>query len=459
MLDQQSVTLYSVEAEQALIGGLLIDPSQIPEVQEMLKFDDFFIQKNRVIMDAIEKLFDIDAQIDVITVAELAIKITGDDDLFTYIVELSSNVSGSANVCSYARIIAENAIKRRVMTMTQVVSTYILNKPQATQDDVLNFAQNAMLDMEANHNDGLETIDMNSAIKNYVADLDARFRSDGKINGYSTGFDAIDEITNGWRKGELIIIAGRPSMGKSTYALQSASKMSIDQGLRGLFFSLEMSTEQLTEKLMACHGKVPLKFLKNPNQYRDDETVWPKLELGARILKDKKFQLVHCPGMHINQLKAYARKYHRRQPLDFIVVDHIHLMDADGQSRERQLASISGALKALAGQLNIPVLALAQLNRGVESRTDKRPMMSDLRDSGSIEQDADIIQFVYRDDYYNDDPMNPNKGLVLIDTVKHRMGENGPAYLENRYDQSRLENSMRGFQFPQKQKSSYISKL
>ena len=185
--------------------------------------------------------------------------------------------------------------------------------------------------------------------------------------------------------------------------------------------------------------------MKDPAKYPNGDAQWPNVEFGARQLKDSPLSIIHCPEININQIKAYVRKSARKTKIDFIIVDHIHIMGAvdERQSRERQIAQITGGLKAISGQLGIPVIALAQLNRGVEQRPDKRPMMSDLRDSGSIEQDADVIQFVYRDDYYNDDHNNPNFGLVMLDTVKQRMGENGAVYFENRFDQSRVESTNR----------------
>ena len=444
--------LANLQAEEALVGIMLTNPDSIIDCQELVKPEEFFYEKTRSLFTVICQISDAGGQVDALTVGDAL------PELYDDILELAVNALSVANIKSYSSIVSENATKRRVLAMARTVADYIVTKPEATKTDVVNFAQSAMIDFETNHQDGVQFFDMKTGIKQYVQCLDARHKADSSLTGYSTGFEAIDEVTNGWRRGELIIIAGRPSMGKSTYALQSASMMSISQKLNGLFFSLEMSSDQLMEKLIACHGNVPLNFLKAPAKYPNAESCWPMVELGARRIKDAPFNLVHCPGIHINQLRTYARKAHRRQPLDFIAVDHIHLMDADGQSRERQLASISGGLKTLAGQLNIPVLALAQLNRGVEQRQDKRPMMSDLRDSGSIEQDADIIQFVYRDDYYNDDEMNQNKGLVLIDTVKHRMGQNGPAYLENRYDVSKLEPTNRYMQFNQQKGASKFLK-
>lgn len=456
MIPMVGQVLASQQAEEALLGIMLVNPDAVVDCQELVKVDDFMYSKSRQIFDAIDKLSDIGQQIDVVTVGTFL----KDDDLFQYMVDIASRAMSVVNLKSYAKIVTDYAVKRRVMAMATSVSKYIFENDKASKDDVVNFAQTAMIDFESSHEDGVKVTEINKAIKDYVVALDARFRSDTTLTGFSSGFEAIDAVTNGWRRGELIIIAGRPSMGKTTYALQTTSLMSVNQGLNGLFFSLEMSNDQLMEKLIACHGQCDLEFLKSPSKYRRQEEMWPRVEYGARMLKDKPFNIIHCPGIHINQLKTYARKAHRKKPLDYIAIDHIHLMNSDGQSRERQLASISGALKTLAGQLNIPVIALAQLNRGVEQRQDKRPMMSDLRDSGSIEQDADIIQFVYRDDYYNEGEMSPNRKLVLIDTVKHRMGQNGPAFFENRYDQSRLVPTQRVMQFePKGNASKYLDRL
>lgn len=437
--DQVNV-LASMEAEEAIVGRLLVNPEPLPDVQEITNSREFFYAKTRALFAAIEKLGDVDAEIDVITVATMATSDTGDQSIFAYAVELSANATGTANIKSYAHIISERSLKRKVLDMANGLATYVSTSTSATKDDVLNVAQTAMIELESSQSDAYEETGINECIKSYVGLLDERFRSNGAIKGHSTGFEALDELTGGFSEG-LYILAARPSMGKSTLALMFAAQMSTRQKLRGLFFSLEMNKNQLTEKLIACYGKVPLKFMKDPANYPNADAQWPNVEFGARQLKDAPLSIIHCPEININQIKAYVRKASRKNKIDFIVVDHIHIMGAVDEKlgRERQIAQITGGLKSLSGQLGIPVIALAQLNRGVEQRPDKRPMMSDLRDSGSIEQDADVIQFVYRDDYYNEDRTSPNFGLVMLDTVKQRMGENGAVFFENRFDQSRVE--------------------
>jgi replicative DNA helicase len=446
----QNVT-SSIEAEQSLIGGLLLDPTPIHEVIDLLTEQDFYVRFNRLAWSAIASIVSDGGQVDAFLVADKLSSVTGESCL-PRIIELMDSSSGSSNAIAYARVILEKSLKRKTLEASNAISRFIIDTPTATIAQVTEFAQSTIFGLETHDEKGISASTMNEALKRAVEDVGRRFDHGAGLEGHSTGMQRIDELTNGYKRGELIVLAARPSMGKSTIAVQQAGFMGLNSGLRGLFFSLEVPERELTKKLIACTGHIDLNTIKNPRGC--NESFWPALESSVSRLKNSRLQLIDCPGIHINQIRSYSRKAARREKLDFIFVDHIHLVRADGQSREREVAAISGGLKTLAIELDIPVIALAQLSRKIEERsiTDRRPQMSDLRDSGAVEQDADIIQFVYRDDYYN--PNGMNNGLIEVLQRKNRNGELGEAYFQNVYSQSRVEPTNRFPVFEEKKKSS-----
>jgi replicative DNA helicase len=443
--------ICSVEAEQSLIGGLLIDQTPIGDVMDIITTEDFFVILHRLIWGVITATVDDSGVLDMFIVAGKLSDATGGENHLPSLLALMDNSVGSSNAMAYARVIIEKSLKRKTLEATNSISRYVTEKPQATIDEVTEYAQNLILNLNDRGDQGVKSSTMNEALKRAVSDIDARSKADVGLEGLSTGMPRIDELTNGYKRGELIVLAARPSMGKSTIALQQAAHLSAFQHKRGLFFSLEVPERELTKKMIACIGKIDLATIKNPKGCR--EGFWNDLEKSVRLLKDGGLRIIDCPGIHINQIRSYSRKANRREKLDFIFIDHIHLVRADAQSRERELAIISGSLKTLAIELDIPVIALAQLSRKVEERSpdNRRPMMSDLRDSGAIEQDADIIQFVYRDDYYNQD--GNNQGLVEILQRKNRNGELGDAYFDNFFNQSRVVETNRYPNYTESKKS------
>lgn len=433
--------------EQALIGGLIINPITFHDVNEIVDIDDFYNIDHRRIFKAIKKLIDDGMDVDVVAISDIVeVEKQG---IFSYVTDLATNCAGSSNVFFYAKIIRDKAQKREVIWSANQIIKYTNEMTDATSEDVISFANSCFSKIDNRSSSGFELVAMDSALKSFVNDLEERFNSDDdKLNGLSSGLPDIDLLTNGLKPGHLIILGGRPSMGKSTLALQMAFNASERDSANGIFFSLEMPNNDLMQKLIACAGHVNLRDLENPKQANDE--FWNVLANAAGRVKNVKLKTMYCHGAHINQIIANARKAHRVEPLDYIVIDHIHFLDSDGDTNERELSKITKSLKALAGQLNIPVIALAQLNRGLEKRHDKRPVISDLRGSGSIEEDADLIFFVYRDDYYNDDEYNPNKGLIQLELAKHRNGKIGKAFFEHRLDQSRVEPTKRVLHFTDK---------
>lgn len=438
------MNLFSETAEQAVIGAMLKDPSLIDDILEIVQPDDFLIPVNQAIMKASVLLSNEQKNIDVITLTERLIH--SHDGILELLADLATGVASKTNIKAYSQAVKDFSLKRNLYYAAQEVLTMLNQNPDLDAEKAVNGAQTLFSNFENSLEEKFEIKNINQSLKGYVAELDRRFERGDELNGWSTGLNAIDAILDGLKQQHLVVIAGRPSMGKSTYGLQIAGHASIHEKLTGIYFSLEMGGNELTEKLIACFGRINLEFLKNPKKNATEE-IWPKLQNAACKIKDSNLHIADCPGMHINQLKTYARKFHRKNKLDFIVVDHINIMSGDGESETLRIGSVSKGLKQLAKELNITSIALSQLNRKVEDRANKRPVLSDLRGSGSIEEDADAVQFVYRDDYYNDSPDNPNKGLVEIVTAKHRGGKLGESVLENCYHQSRLEDTDRIVQY------------
>lgn len=444
-----SQILTSLEAEQSLIGALLVDQSALVDVQEILSPSEFFQASHHHAFAAMANLAEQGKDIDVITVCE-RISATGQDADLTYLSDLAFNVTGTGNVLSYARIIHDRAMKRKVAQAGADIQRWMHDHPEAKASEFIEHAQSLVIGLDDRKEVAAGSVAIADAAQNYINELKRRYEDGDVLRGLATGLVDIDRRLNGMKKGNLILVAARPSMGKTTYALQSGLDITANQKKRGLFFSLEMTEDELMQKAYACIGRIPLDLLEKPTD-RFFQDFGNNLHAAVAKFKSSDFHIIDCPNIHINQLKSYARKSHRRAPVDFIMVDHIHLMDSDGQTREQQISKISSGLKGLAKELDCPVIALAQLNRSVEQRPNKRPILSDLRDGGTLEQDSDVVQFLYRDEYYDED--SPNKGIVELHTAKYRNGKVGRDYLANRFDQSRLENFTGPIETPQPKKS------
>lgn len=436
-----SGVVSSVEAEQSVLGSLLLDSGAVADVLDVLSEADFYRQDHRIIFSAIAGLANDGSPVDIITVSEKVTAVNGPGKVpMAYLAELAGGVAGTANVLAYAKIVFERSIKRQVLAAVLDVNKFVLGTPAATAEQVVNRAQTALIELDDRSDRSTRAVPVNEALRSYVADLDNRLRNGDQLQGFASGFSHLDRTLNGWKRGHLIIIAGRPSMGKSTYALQLGTHLSVMQKLNGLFFSLEMSQNELTEKMIACVGKIDLEWLQRPKEVRD-ENFWPMVEAGARQIKDSPIAIVESPGIHVNQVKSYARKAHRRQKLDWIMIDHAHIMGGNGETRQLEISDITKGLKSLAVELQIPVFLLAQLNRDLEKRkfSERAPKLADLRDSGGLEQDADIVQFIFRADYYSDNPHSSNEGLIQVETAKHRNGKKGIHTFLNHFSQSRME--------------------
>lgn len=388
---------YSQEAEQGVLGAMLIRPELIDILSADLKVSDFFFADNRDVFKAIMALKDEGAGIDFLTVAERIGKLANGDNAISYTGEIQRNTPSVANAKSYAHTVLERSIDRALMSASQAV--YEIADSDSSTEDKIAQAQAEILSISSGSGETL-TITGKEAIQKHVDELERREQLGGAIDGLTTGIDSLDEKLMGLKPEALIVIAGRPKMGKTTLAMNIADHNAIQHGKQVLVFSLEMSNQQLMDKTLASVGSIPLNLLKDGSAMSSHSNqllvASSKIAASGLVLFDRK-------GATINRIRSVARKHKMRQGLDLIVVDHIGLVDVE-DSRANAVARISEItrqLKLLAKELSVPVIALSQLNRALEMRPNKRPIPSDLRDSGSIEQDADLIMFVYRDEVYN----------------------------------------------------------
>ncbi|MBN49962.1 MAG: replicative DNA helicase [Spongiibacteraceae bacterium] len=430
---------HSLEAEQSVLGGLLIRGQLFDDVSEIVSAEDFFQPRHRELFEAMGRVSRSGDGIDVVTVAEN----THDIDRLggiAYLAELVVDTPAVANIRAYAKVVRERSTLRTLIEAAQRIADSGFNPDGRSSAEILAEAQGLIMgigEVEA------ETqLYGNPALAAWVESVDERFRGGG-CKGLMTGLREVDKRTNGLQPADLVIVAGRPSMGKSTLAFQIAGDAAVnDQAV--MVFSMEMPRNQIYDKVGAGLGKIPLERMKTGQLQNED---WAALTGAVSRLKDKPFFVDDRSALRVSQIAATARRMHAKTPLKLIVVDYIQLMEAEGKSPNERISSITKGLKALAKDLNCPVVALSQLNRNCESRTDKRPMMSDLRDSGSIEQDADLICFVYRDERYNEN--TAEKGIAELIWSKYRNGVIGTDRVCSRLEISRFDDLAYGYEPPE----------
>lgn len=426
---------HSIEAEQALIGGILLSPEAIYTALEQVSSADFFSQRHRAIFASIERLSAAGTAIDAITVAEElgAADMLHEVGGLPYLIELASSVAGTANIKSYAGIVRERSTLRQLIAATSEIAKASYSPGELGANDLLQMAERKVMEIaEGRPKDG-GFLDVNALLKASVSKIDALFRSESDVTGLSSGLKDLDGKTAGWQPGELIILAARPSMGKTAAALNFVETALFTQSKPVLVFSLEMPADSLMMRMLSSVGRIDAGAIRTGKLGEDD---WPKLEAAARRLKDKPLFIDDTAGLTPNEVRARTRKIAREygNPA-LIMIDYLQLMHVAGNSdgRTQEVSEISRSMKALAKEYQCPVICLSQLNRGVEARTNKRPMNSDLRESGAIEQDADVILFIYRDEYYNEN--SPDKGIAELIIGKQRNGETGTvrAAFQGRY--------------------------
>lgn len=419
---------YSHEAEQAVLASLLIDPGSIIEIATFLKPNDFFIERNRWIYEACLKLYEAGTTIDSLTVSdELKKQDRLDQVTDTYLFGLDT--PSSAHVEFYARIVARSGFNRRLKDAGEKL--VVLAYQDTPIEDATSQAETIMQAATSGSTEN-KVVHIGKGLSEYLDRLAHLSKHTGQVTGIPTGLIDLDRLLGGLQKSDMIVMAGRPGMGKTSLALSIAHRAARRWQKRVAIFSLEMSTEQLTQRLVSVEAGIDSQRLRL-GQIGDDE--WSRLYEAMAELDKSSIYIDDTPAITISDLRTKARCLHAEKGLDLIIIDYLQLMTGSQgrENRQQEVSEISRGVKALAKELNIPILALSQLSRQVESRHDKRPILSDLRESGALEQDADVVLFIYRDEMYNSDTEFPNVAEILVG--KHR---NGPTGIFSVYFKSHL---------------------
>lgn len=422
---------YSVEAERSVVGGLMLDPNAWDKVSELVVSDDFYRPEHKQIFAVIAKLADESEPIDVVTIGEKLDKRGELEDVggMAYLIEMAEATPSSANIASYADIVRERSVLRRLITTTNEISTRAFHPEGLTAAEVLDEAERKIFQIaEGGDKKGGPRI-ASDILSATVDKIDELYHQEGAITGLSTGFTDLDDMTSGLQKSDLVIVAGRPSMGKTTFAMNLVENAAMITDMPVIVFSLEMPSEQLMMRMLSSLGRIDQTRMRSGQLLQED---WDKLMSAVKMLKDRKLFIDDTAGISPTEMRSRVRRIAREHgdgKVALIMIDYLQLMQIPGYSegRTNEISEISRSLKAIAKEMECPVIALSQLNRSLENRPNKRPVNSDLRESGAIEQDADIISFVYRDEVYNED--TPYKGVAEIIIGKQRNGPIGTCRL------------------------------
>ncbi|MDM5329547.1 replicative DNA helicase [Neobacillus sp. CF12] len=436
----------NIEAEQAVLGAIFLEPSSLTVASEILIPEDFYRASHQKIFNAMLKLNDEGKVVDLVTVTEelAAAKLIEDTGGVSYLSELAGSVPTAANIEYYARIVEEKSLLRRLIrTATEIASDGYSREDEV--EALLSEAEKNILAVAQRKNAGAFHNIKDVLVRTYD-NIEEMHNRVGEITGISTGFAELDRMTAGFQRNDLIIVGARPSVGKTAFALNIASNVAIKTGENVAIFSLEMGAEQLVMRMLCSEGNIDAQRLRTGSLTDDD---WGKLTMAMGALSNSGIFIDDTPGVRISDIRSKCRRLKQEHGLGMILIDYLQLILGSGragENRQQEVSEISRSLKQLARELQVPVIALSQLSRGVEQRQDKRPMMSDIRESGSIEQDADIVAFLYRDDYY--DKESENKNIIEIIIAKQRNGPTGTVSLafvkeynkfvnlETRYDPS-----------------------
>ena len=426
---------HSQQAEQSVIGGLLLDNRKFSEVAAIINRDDFYSMSHALIFDGMESLAMANKPIDVTTLCgELeASNILETVGGLPYIAEIANNTPTAYNIKAYAEIVRERSVLRQLIRITNNVANNAYDTQGRDSESIIELAYDSLRTIKLKGDSDMPTLQ--DALLSAFNQLERRFNNDGALTGLPTGFTVLDESTNGLQKGELYIIAGRPASGKSTIALNIAIHVAMQNKVVP-FFSLEMPRERIIDKCWSSVGGVYYEAIKTGKL---SDTDWSMVSHANAMIQSSGLIIDDKGDQTIQSIVLKCKRLHAKRKIDLIVIDYLQLVRVHGANRLDEVSEVSRQLKALAKDLECPVIALAQLNRGVESRSDKRPKLADLRESGQIEQDADFILFLYRDEYYYPDlPMNKNIAELII--AKHRFGETGMKLLHTELNKSKFSN-------------------
>ena len=448
-LDQIKLPPHSVEAEQSVLGGLLLEASALDKITDLMTADDFYRQEHRLIFRHIVRLSEQAKPVDVITVAE-ALEIAGELDKIgglPYLGGLAQNVPSAANIRRYGEIVRERSIMRKLAEVGTDIASSAYNPTGRDAAQLLDEAESKVFEIaEAGSKGKQGFIAMPPLLSQVVERIETLYARDNPsdITGTATGFADLDRMTSGLQPGDLIIVAGRPSMGKTAFSINIAENVAMDSKLPVAIFSMEMGATQLAMRMLGSVGKLNQHDLRTGRLQDDD---WGRLTQALGKLNDAPIYIDESAALSALDLRARSRRLHRQNNgLGLIVVDYLQLMSSNAgkasENRATEITEISRSLKAQAKELHEPVIALSQLNRSLEQRPNKRPVMSDLRESGAIEQDADLILFIYRDEVYNSDSQDKGKAEIIIG--KQRNGPIGKIELAFRGEYTRFDNLASG---------------
>ncbi|MFC0525973.1 replicative DNA helicase [Pontibacillus salicampi] len=437
---------HNIEAEQAVLGAIFLEPQSIATASEVLMPEDFYRASHQRIYEAMLDLSEKGEPIDLVTTTTALSNVQTLEEIggVSYLSDLANSVPTAANIEYYTRIVEEKSILRRLIK----TATTIVTNGFASEDDiegVLNDAEKSILEVAQRKNTG-RFKNIKDVLIEVYDNIEQLHNRDADVTGVPTGFRDLDNMTSGFQKNDLIIIAARPSVGKTAFALNIAQNVATTTGENVAIFSLEMGAEQLVMRMLCAEGNIDASALRTGHLETED---WGKLTMAMGSLSNAGVFIDDTPGIRVNEIRSKCRRLAQEHGLGMILIDYLQLIQGSGNSKEnrqQEVSEISRALKGLARELNVPLIALSQLSRGVEGRQDKRPMMSDIRESGSIEQDADIVGFLYRDDYYDQESERQN--IIEIILAKQRNGPVGTVELafvkeynkfvdlDHRYDES-----------------------
>ena len=426
MADITRIPPHSVESEQSILGSILLDKDAIITVAETITPSDFYKDAHRVIYESMMALNNKNEPIDMVTLTDELRKRGYLDDIggVTYLTSLSTIVPTTSNVKYYAEIVKEKSVLRQLIKASNDIINLGYGSGESAED-VLDFAEKKIFDISQERtNDDFKPI--NQVLMDTYDMIESIYSNKSDVTGVTTGFKDLNKKINGLQRTDLILVAARPAMGKTAFALNLVQNAAIKGHASVAVFSLEMSKEQLAQRMIASQSNVELKKMKTGTLNDAD---WPRIISAMAVMSDAKIFIDDTPGIKINELRSKCRKLKMESGLDLVMIDYLQLMESDSknESRQQEISKISRSLKILAKELDCPVVALSQLSRAPEQRADHRPVLSDLRESGAIEQDADIVMFLYRDEYYHSD--SEKKDLAEVIIAKNRHGETGSVEL------------------------------
>ena len=421
---------HSTDAEREVLAAVFIDTGALDVITEHLTSADFYHERHQLVFEAMSRLNERNGSVDFVTLNQ-ELKDSGHWEKSggaQTLATLLDRAGTTSNLTHYCQIVAQKATLRNMIDAARTIETEGFESMENVAEYLERAEANVFSVLEGRYQTDLRPV--RDVVLDTIKEIEQTYESDGSVTGVGTGFVDLDKLTHGLQRGDLIILAARPAMGKTSFALNVAQNAAVQHKSSVAVFSLEMPSTQLAMRLLAARARCDVGKLRGGYLANDD---WERLAAASEDLSHAKIFIDDTPGASVSSIRAKCRRLHRKQGLDLILIDYLQLMSGNPgteKSREQEISGISRSLKHLAKELNVPVIALSQLNRGVESRTDKRPLMSDLRESGAIEQDADIIMFIYRDEVYNKNVDERFRGVAELIISKHRNGPTGTVNLK-----------------------------